>query len=64
LDRFAAAAILQISPYGGYIVRLVIGSPWYFVYMLIPGLLFGLSIGLALGAAAVYERDDQQLLQV
>lgn len=64
LDRLVAAAILQISPYGGYIVRVVIGSPWYFGYLLVPVLLYGLSIGLAMGVVAAYSGEGKQIAPV
>ncbi len=61
LDRLAAAAILQISPYDGYVVRVVVGSPWYFVYMLVPALIYGLAIGLALGIASASPGPKPQM---
>jgi hypothetical protein len=52
LDRVIAAYILYLSPYGGwYIAQMVIGSPWYFLYWIVPMILFGMFIGVCLGLA-------------
>lgn len=64
LDRLAATAILHVSPYNGYVVSVVFGSFWYFVYILVPVLLYGLSIGLAMGAATASPGESRQTADV
>jgi len=56
IDRIVAEIILIRSPYHGYIARVVVGDPWYYLYWLVPAILFGGVIGLCLGVVTFLTR--------
>ena len=62
IDRVLAAEILIHSPFYGYIDQLVIGSPTYFVYMLVPTVFYGSSVGLCLGMATFIKVENPLLV--
>jgi hypothetical protein len=56
-DRLVAALIISVSPFAGWLANLVIGSFWYFLYMLIPSLLLGAIVGLFIGLASTRSHE-------
>jgi hypothetical protein len=61
VDRGISAYLIVHSQYHGYLSQLVLGSPLYFVYVLLPVILFGLLIGTFLGMAAYHKEVSQPL---
>jgi len=56
-NRILAEIILIRSPYHGHIARVVVGDPWYYLYWLVPAILYGCIFGLCLGAVTFFTKE-------
>jgi hypothetical protein len=63
INRVVAEIILIRSPLHGFISRVVVGSPLYFLYWLAPALLYGGVIGICLGAVTFLTRAKKPMDQ-
>lgn len=46
-------SILALSPFGLNLPRLIVGSPWFYLYFIAPALIQGLALGVCIGLAGI-----------
>jgi len=53
LMDIAGRTILALSPFGLNLPRLIVGSPWFYLYFMVPAFIQGLTLGLSIAFAGI-----------